>query len=90
MRDTTAWTIASILKVESTDFPSNLQNHPMAVAHVADELLKCLCESLGDPSPRVAGHACYAIHNLALSFSEEPNNPLNKFFVDVSETQLLI
>eukprot|EP01127_Copromyxa_protea_P013091 TRINITY_DN3485_c0_g1_i1.p1 TRINITY_DN3485_c0_g1~~TRINITY_DN3485_c0_g1_i1.p1 ORF type:complete len:861 (+),score=238.86 TRINITY_DN3485_c0_g1_i1:44-2626(+) len=78
VRDTTAWTIASILK-----------NHPTAVAHLADDVLKCLCEALGDPSPKVAGHACFAIHNLAMSFQDEPSNPLHKFFVEAVKFLLM-
>jgi len=71
VRDTTSWTIGAILK-----------SHHKAVIHVADEILKCLCESLGDTSTRVASHSCFAIHNLALSFADEPGNPLHKFFVE--------
>eukprot|EP01126_Amoeba_proteus_P036003 TRINITY_DN3649_c0_g1_i7.p1 TRINITY_DN3649_c0_g1~~TRINITY_DN3649_c0_g1_i7.p1 ORF type:complete len:553 (+),score=94.89 TRINITY_DN3649_c0_g1_i7:79-1659(+) len=73
VKDTTAWTLGSILKL-----------HPRAVVSAAEGILKGLCESLGDPKPRVASHACFAIHNLAASYEGDPANPLQRHFVEVS------
>eukprot|EP01126_Amoeba_proteus_P036009 TRINITY_DN3649_c0_g2_i6.p1 TRINITY_DN3649_c0_g2~~TRINITY_DN3649_c0_g2_i6.p1 ORF type:complete len:720 (-),score=104.18 TRINITY_DN3649_c0_g2_i6:126-2285(-) len=78
VKDTTAWTLGSILKL-----------HPRAVVSAAEGILKGLCESLGDPKPRVASHACFAIHNLAASYEGDPANPLQRHFVEVVRMLLL-
>eukprot|EP01126_Amoeba_proteus_P057084 TRINITY_DN7242_c0_g1_i6.p1 TRINITY_DN7242_c0_g1~~TRINITY_DN7242_c0_g1_i6.p1 ORF type:complete len:805 (-),score=179.08 TRINITY_DN7242_c0_g1_i6:164-2578(-) len=72
VRDTTAWTIGAILKL-----------HHEAVGEMVEMILERLCQCLGDPSPRVTSHICFAIHNLAVSFADEPCNPLPKHFTEV-------
>lgn len=78
VKETSAWTIANILKL-----------HSEAVVSFGEPILKTLCETLGDTSPRVAGKACLALHNFALAFQEEQQNPIGKFFVDVVRMLLL-
>jgi hypothetical protein len=64
--------------------------HPESVIPLGDIILKTLCETLGDPSSRVAAKACLAIYNFAESFQEDQNNnPVGKFFVDVVRLLLL-
>jgi len=78
VKETSAWTIATILKL-----------HPETTISFGEIMLKTLCETLGDPSPRVAGQACLGIHNFAIAFQEEANNPIGKFFADVVRMLLL-
>jgi len=78
VKETSAWTIASILRV-----------HPESTVGFGEPMLKSLCETLGDASPRVAGKACLGIHNFALAFQDEAANPIGKFFVDVVRMLLL-
>jgi len=78
VKDTSAWALGNILRL-----------HPLAVIQHGDLLVKNLCETLGDPSPRVAAKACVALNNLSLSFEDEAENPLNKHFVTVVRMLLL-
>jgi len=78
VKETSAWTIASILKL-----------HPESIVSFGEPMLKTLCETLGDTSPRVAQKACLGIHNFSLAFQEEATNPIGKFFVDVVRMLLL-
>jgi importin subunit beta-1 len=59
------------------------------VAPLAESILQNLCETLGDPEPRVAAKACLAIHNFAISFQEQQANPIGTHFVDVVRMLLL-
>jgi importin subunit beta-1 len=78
VKDTSAWAIANILRL-----------HPEAVTPIGEQILKNLCETLGDSSSRVAGKACLGIHNFALYFHDEKTNPIGKHFVDVVRMLLL-
>jgi len=78
VKDTSAWAIANILRL-----------HPEAVAQFGEPILKNLCETLGDASPRVAGKACLALHNFAMGFSDDKTNPIEKHFVNVVRMLLL-
>jgi importin subunit beta-1 len=78
VKETSVWTIATILRL-----------HPESTVTFGEVMLRTLCETLGDPSPRVAGRACLGIHNFALAFQEEATNPIGKFFVDVVRMLLL-
>jgi len=78
VKDTTAWALGNILKL-----------HHKTTLNQAEPLVKNLCETLGDPSPRVASKACTALHNLAQAYEEEDDNPLAKHFVTVVRMLLL-
>jgi len=78
VKDTSAWTLGNIFK-----------HHFSAVAQYSEVALKALCENLGDPSPRVSGKACFAIHNFALACTEEENSPISRHFIDVVKMLLL-
>jgi len=78
VKDTSAWAIASILRL-----------HPVAVIQFGELMLKSLCETLGDASPRVAAKACLALHNFAIGFAEDKSNPIEKHFINVVRMLLL-
>lgn len=78
VKDTSAWTIATILKL-----------HPEGVVPLAENILQNLCETLGDPEPRVAAKACLGVFNFAISFQGQPGNPIGVHFVDVVRMLLL-
>lgn len=77
VKDTSAWAVASILRL-----------HSEAVSEYGEQILKNLCETLGDVSPRVAGKACLGLHNFALHFNDN-SNPIGKHFIDVVRMLLL-
>jgi importin subunit beta-1 len=78
VKDTSAWAIANILRL-----------HPEAVTQFGEPILKNLCESLGDASPRVAAKACLAIHNFAMNLTDDKTNPIGTHFVNVVRMLLL-
>lgn len=78
VKETSAWTIASILRL-----------HPEPTIPIGENVLQNLCETLNDPSPRVAGRACLGIHNFANAYQEEEVNPVGKFYVDVVRMLLI-
>jgi len=78
VKDTSAWAIANILRL-----------HTEAVTQFGELILKNLCETLGDPSPRVAGKACLALYQFALGFADDKSNPIEKHFVNVVRMLLL-
>jgi len=59
VKDTTAWTLGRVCQL-----------HPQTVGGYLPQLIQVLAESFAD-SPRVAANACWAIHNLALSYEED-------------------
>ena len=64
--------------------------HAEAVSQFGELILKNLCETLGDTSPRVAGKACLGLHNFALTFpGDDKSNPIGKHFIDVVRMLLL-
>jgi len=59
VKDTTAWTLGRVCQL-----------HPQTVGGYLPQLIQVLAESFTD-SPRVASNACWAIHNLALSYEDD-------------------
>lgn len=68
IKDTTAWTLGRIV-----------QMHHKAIYGLAETILGVMVNALDD-DPRVSANACYCIHNIAISFEEEENNPLARHF----------
>jgi len=63
VKDTTAWTLGRVCQL-----------HHQTVGGYLPQLIQVLAESFTD-SPRVAANACWAVHNLALSFEEDADKP---------------
>ena len=63
VRDTAAWTIASICEY-----------HPEQAKIQIQPLMHVLAESLSQP-PKVAARVCHALHNLADAYENESSNP---------------
>jgi len=62
VRDTTAWTIGRVLRDA---------DHKPAAEAILPDLVNALWRTLKDESAPVAAHVCYAIHNLADTFSAD-------------------
>ena len=74
VKDTAAWTIATICEIHPILAKSQLQN-----------LMHVLVDSLNEP-PKVASQVCFALHNLAQTFfneSENQSSPISYYFQPV-------
>eukprot|EP01117_Protostelium_nocturnum_P006894 TRINITY_DN2471_c0_g1_i1.p1 TRINITY_DN2471_c0_g1~~TRINITY_DN2471_c0_g1_i1.p1 ORF type:complete len:845 (-),score=225.27 TRINITY_DN2471_c0_g1_i1:390-2924(-) len=79
VKDTTAWTIGRVCQL-----------HPAIVATGLSSVMSVLVESLDD-SPRVSSYVCWAIHNLASSFSgDSSSNELSPFFAHLLQKLMQI
>jgi importin subunit beta-1 len=78
VRDTAAWTIGRIC-----------QHVPEAVGEQLPALITAFGVALHDRSPKIAAHACWAIHNLADSVHHNgQTSPLSPYFKVLLKTLL--
>eukprot|EP01125_Pyxidicula_operculata_P001899 TRINITY_DN1180_c0_g1_i2.p1 TRINITY_DN1180_c0_g1~~TRINITY_DN1180_c0_g1_i2.p1 ORF type:complete len:856 (+),score=219.61 TRINITY_DN1180_c0_g1_i2:38-2605(+) len=77
LKDTTAWTLGSIIKF-----------HPEEAAVYSEDILKAMGTALGD-KPRVASNAAWAILNIADAYQDNPSSPLIRYFNDVIQLLLV-
>eukprot|EP01091_Cochliopodium_minus_P014483 TRINITY_DN491_c0_g1_i1.p1 TRINITY_DN491_c0_g1~~TRINITY_DN491_c0_g1_i1.p1 ORF type:complete len:855 (-),score=232.94 TRINITY_DN491_c0_g1_i1:60-2624(-) len=74
VKDTAAWTLASICEL-----------HPEQAKLQTQNLMMVLVEALKEP-PKVASRVCHALHNLAEAFmseSDQDSSPLSQYFQPV-------